>query len=349
MGDGRSRRLASLPLVAVFLVIGGLEAAPHLGDLFHRTARATVATAPPSPSRSAAAGPVPAFGRVPPNVDVFWLIGRGGRWMVAYDWSGRPVGALDRVASSASPNGQRLWADGAFFDAQGDFLTRTALPNDAFTWSTASDGVCGYTAGLWTYRLAELKVRRVVSLPDTDGGVAACSFGHDLALVTSGAPDKPRTLWWVRLSTGAVLAKKEYPPDDLGDVVVSRDLRYFAENYYSVTRPVTYGIPPDLIRRVEGDAPVTQRRDLVTAFSGDSTEIATVLFDRGVVGVFKLSGEEVWKADRGAEPDLYAGPTGAEFVGEQLRGGVLSVVVVHGDGTATAVVPPEIDSILKPG
>lgn len=351
MGDGRSRRLASLPLILVFVAIAGLEAAPHLGDVFHRTARPAAAASPlPGESPARPPAPPPNLGRVRPNVDVFWLIGRGARWMVAYDWSGRAVGTLARVASAASPDGQRLWSDGAFVDAQGDFLARPRLPDGAFTWETGSQGVCGYDGGLWTYALGAPAVRRVRAFTDPDGAVAGCSFGRDLALVASGAPDKPRSLAWVRLSTGALLARKGYPPDDLGDVVVSRDFRYFAENYYSETRPVTYGVPPSTIRTVDGGALVAGRGDLVTAFSGDSAEVATVIFGGGAVGVFTLpGGSTVWSAAPGAVPDLYAAPAGAEFVGESVVAGSLNVVLVHRDGTVQTLPAAAFDSLLKPG
>jgi len=313
-------------------------------------ARTAAALASPTPP----AGPAPRLGAAPPNVDVFWIVGRGSRWMVAYDWSGHAAGVLDRVASSASPDGQRLYSNGDFFDAQGDFLERAMLPSDTFSWATASDGVCGYDSGLWVFNLAEGRVRRVGPLADPEGVVAACSFERDLALVTTGSVDRPRTLWWIRLHDGAVLASRGYPPDDLGDIVVSHDFRYFAENFYSLNRPVTYGVPPSVIRLVAGGAEVGERPDLVTAFSADSAEVATIVFGGGVVGVFKLGaggGLPTWKAAAGTTPDLYASPTGAKFVGERLdpRSGALSLLIVGGGGATTAVQPPPFDSLLQPG
>lgn len=343
MGDGRWRRLALLPPIVVFIALAIVEVVPHAA-----TTRST-----PHPTAPPAASPAPDFGRVRPNLDVFWVIGRGSRWMAAFDWSGRPAGVLDRVAASASPDGQRLYSGGAFIDAQGDFLAKPELPAENFKWATGSDGVCGYAGGLWSYRLGDAGPRQVHAMTDPDGEVAACSFARDLALVASGAPDKPRTLSWIRLHDGAVLASKGYPPDDLGDVVVSRDFHYFAENFYSLHRPATYGVPPSVIREVSGGAEVAFRGDIVTAFSADSTEVGTVLIGGGVVGVFKLSTNPaekgVWLARGGEMPDLYAAPGRQEFVGERAAGGSLSLVLVHGDGTVQTVAAPAFDSLLPPG
>jgi hypothetical protein len=342
MGGGRRRRLALLPPVLVFVVLAAVEIAP----------RAAATRPTPTPTPSPPPSPAPDFGRVRPNLDVFWIVGRDSRWMVAFDWSGQPAGTLQRVASSVSPDGQRLYSDGAFIDAQGDFLAKPELPGENFTWSTASDGVCGYGGGLWTYRLGGAGARLVHAMADPEGAVAACSFARDLALVASGAPEKPRTLSWIRLHDGALLAHRSYPPDDLGDVVVSRDFRYFAENFYSLSRPATYGVPPSVIREVNGGGEVAGRGDVVTAFSADDREVATVLIGGGVVGVFRLTTnptESVWQAGGGEMPDLYPAPSGAEFVGERVVAGALSLVLVHGDGSAQTLAAPAFDSLLKPG
>lgn len=344
MGDARSRRLASLPLALIFLVVAGVEVVPRAGELFHPSSAPVAAATPAAPP-----SPAPDYGRVRPNQDVFWIVGRGSRWMAAFDWSGRPAGALNRVATSASPNGQRLYSDGAFIDAQGDYLAKPDLPGENFRWSTGSDGVCGYAGGLWAYRLGDPGARRVRELADPDGEVAGCSFAHDLALVASGAPDRPRTLSWIRLHDGAVLTRKGYPPGDLGDVVVSRDFQYFAENFYSLGRPATYGVPPSVIRRLDGGAEIAGRGDVVTAFSADASEVATVLIGDGVVGLFTLGGSPVWTARPSTLPDLYAAPSGTEFVGETAAAGGLSLVLVHGDGTAQTLAAPAFDSLLAPG
>lgn len=293
---------------------------------------ADVAVPVPSPTPV----PLPDLGPPPPGIPLIWIGGPSG--LVAYSWQGKALGVRHANTAEPSPDGQVFWNGESLIGARGENLGQPNLPRGSTVWSAGSDGLCGVASGgptatVWTYRLGQPGSTAVRALPASVGGsvgeVAGCSFQRDLTLVTVGG-SSVADLYWIRLHDGAVLGHKSYAPDAVAGVIASPDLRYFAENYVEGPHPGNQ-TEVTAIRRVSDGSLVASRDDSVEAFSADGTEIVTGAFNAGTVGVFNLTGRQLWAPSNGPADWAVAAPSGAAFAmtafGSDGQPNVLQLVV----------------------
>ena len=262
----------------------------------------------PSPSPLASPSPLPApspapddHGPVPAGVPVFYAGAPDAPdWLTALDWNGVPVGTLKLPAGVAAqparsaPGGGTLWVGGTFYDRSGRSLGSVPITDKTVpVWADDGSRVCalrpvgdpmtGFRYQLWTAAVGgPLRAVAIVG-PETQVGqvgedVLACSGRRDLAIVVRTAIAWPTDVWYVRLSTGAVVGHTSYPGQWLSTVVASTDTRYVAENASGFQGQAGQsGAPSTLIREVDTGAVVGTLGDRqVLAFSPDDGAVLTM-------------------------------------------------------------------------
>jgi hypothetical protein len=265
------------------------------------------------------------------------------------DRLGQPIPAV-----GASPNvAGALWAD----DNKHQCLV--TLNQQTFVWglSTQLPGQAARPVGV---------IARDPGIGQTGISLVACSFRSNLALAIRTTIASPAELWAIRLSDGKVLSHRTYQAQQLATVVASRDGLYVAESSGSYTPPQ---IPqPTIIRRVADGKQVASLGPSVQviAFSADDSQLLVSNvplysnMDPARIAVINwTSGQPVWTysgteafGSFTAQPDgngfavalmeptrLSPDPCGGtdQTACSQFDDPLRDVVIVHGDGSTTAI------------
>lgn len=257
-------------------------------------------SASPTPLPTSSPGPVD-HGPVPAGLPVFYAGATDAPdWLTALDWNGAPAGTLKLPAgmatlpARAAPGGGTLWVGGSFYDRTGRSLGSVPVTDKTVpAWADDGSRVCalrpvgdpmsGFRYQLWTAGVGG-SLRAVVMVgPETQVGqvgesVLACSTRRDLAIVVREAIAWPTDVWYVRLSTGAVVGHVTYPGQSLSTVVASADTRYVAENASGFQgQSGQSGAPSTLIREVDtGKVVGSLGARQVLAFSPDDGAVLTM-------------------------------------------------------------------------
>lgn len=317
--ERRSPVAAHAPLAAAALVAAVVLAAvvgPRLGSLLPgRTVSGTRprAATPPQSERfviltkpSPSTAPEPDYGPAPAGSLIWGVDSREPNRLIAFDHAGAPVGTLvvpERASGpglawpfAVSPDGSTLWLGDRFVDREGIDLGAPAVPIGSFAWTDSPIEVCGSSeaaAGrwsLWTFQL-DGPTRIFAQLSADSLVLAGCSVKRDLAVVAEMGRyenfDYVHRVDFVRLSSGALVGTRTEPGTACTSVVTSPDLEYFAEN--AATWPQPTPVPATTVRRVDGGVKLLTLAHPVMAFSADSRQVATGIFDGGPGPIYDLA------------------------------------------------------------
>lgn len=361
--------------IAIVLVAGLLVA----GRSIKLANRSVPGTATPTPTPAASPAPTPSaaepdYGPVPAGVAVFYAVDpRNPSWLVAFDWTGRPVGTLkldgavlDESGStygpmvSAAPNGDFVFVFDHFVRRDGTSAGSFTPPSKSFIWADDGRHLCGVReqrlAGggvahrLWTAEPGSAP-KDVASIGSPTGDqtgfeVGGCSYRKDLAAVVETASiGYPQQVWYVRLSDGAVVGGRTYPANYLSGLVFAPDLSVVAENrFWAPAPPGAAPAHPTIIRRVSDGAVLQTRDDSVVALSDGGTLFAAAVPNGYAEGVFETaSGHPIWPQGVNSAVVKYATRIGAaEFVAMAIDstrdcGGCMQMVIVRADGSTTNI------------
>lgn len=313
-----------------------------------------------SPSPRPTSSPAPAavdYGPVP-NLPVFYAGDpQIASWLVAFDWSGRPVGTLKLDAQpnagvAAAPGGGTVYVDGRFYDRGGRLVGSLPVTDKATpTWDEDGRHVCGLRGSsdinasfryeLWTDAVGNAPrdvaaVGPETMLGQTGENVIACSVRRDLAIVVRTAIAWPTDAWFVRLSDGALLGHRSYPNQALSNIVASRDARYLAEN--ATGEPS--GAAATVVRDVDTGAVVGRfGPDSVLGFAANNAAVLLSLGSAHAVAVATLAGAMSTPISIDGQPLFaVARPGSADFaLFLQVSDSVDAVELVRASGAAMPI------------
>ncbi len=196
-------------------------------------------------------------------------------------------------------------------------------------------------------------------------GIAACSFKSNRALITRTAVAWPTDWWLVRLSDGAVLRHKAFPPGSPSNIVGSDDASYIAENPSQIKPDPGFVSAGYTVIRSTADGAEAGRLTeyAVLRFSGDGSLVLAVgkqdLYRTGPARIIEWrTGRVLWTGPDGQQlNEIRALPGGRDFAlafsapeftppgcgqvtsnpCQQVIDPLRDIVIVHGDGSATPV------------
>jgi hypothetical protein len=229
-------------------------------------------------------------------------------WLIAFDWSGKPVGtvklagaiAQDPSAVHMAPDGSGFELGGTYKGGGGTFLDRLGNPivtesgptgQVGAMWADDNRHQCVLTlSSTYVWRLGTQlpgQPIRPVAVIARDPGIgqsgislAACSFHNDLAIAVRTTIAWPTELWVVRLSDGAVAHHSYSSSGRLSSLVASSDGTYVAESSSQGrgfdSPDASQGAASTIIRRVS-DWQVVKRLDASVQVMRFSTDGALVL------------------------------------------------------------------------
>ncbi len=254
--------------------------------------------------------------------------------LVALDWNGAVVGKLHSTGgANQSPDGSRLDAAGlGYVNQTGQGIAAVQVDKGGPGWSDDSRHTC-------VVRTA-------------NGGIPACSFLSDRAVVVETVIIGASDVWVIKLSTGALLYHRQYSNQQTPDVRASHDGMYLAEQTAAFDAQGALRGGATVIRRVSDGKEVARLdNQRVVAFSWDGTRVVTMPAP-GSFGTNEArlvdwkSGSILWRlpgppGSNGEEgASALARPNGTELVvavGTQSLAGIDSLWLVHADGSARQI------------
>jgi hypothetical protein len=361
MESNSSRRAnISFAILAVIVVIAGFMAAQF----------------PPRPAVPAAPvaalpSPVTAdYGPPPAGVQLLWVHDPNHPgWLIGFDWTGKPrgtvklsqqVGQFDRLSQAPDgsafgyePNGKGGYH--LFVDQLGNPIgsAGSSVFYQSEMWADDSRHLCTLDPGRgqWGLGLAQPgaapnPVNEVALDPSSlaRSGIiafsfAACSARNDRAVIAYSYPGRPTAYSVVRVSDGAILQQRTYPPGQVENVTASMDGSLIAENSAVTT-----------IRRTSDLSLVTSLDPTlrVLAFSADDSSVlvSTAPMGGGLAAdqeVLDLQSRAVmWRGEGTSTISAIAvQPGGNTFAVGLLTDGNPpgTILVIYGDGSRPAKLP----------
>jgi hypothetical protein len=327
---------------------------------------------PPRPAVPAAATPSPPssvgvdYGPPPPNVPLVWVQDPNHTgWLIGFDWTGKPrgtakvpqqVGQFDRLSPAPDgsafgyePNGKGGFH--LFFDQLGNAIgsAGSSVFYQSEMWADDSRHLCTLDAqtgnlGLMVPGSAPNPVNPVALDPAlARSGIiafsfAACSARNDRAVITYSYTGRPTAFWVVRISDGAILQQRTYPPDQVENVTASMDGSLIAENSGAT-----------VIRRAS-DLSVITRLDptlRVLAFSGDDSSVLVSTPPQGAglpanQEVLDLqTGRLIWSGEGTSKVSAFAVQPGGNAFALALTSANPpgTILMIYGDGSRPAKLP----------
>lgn len=252
-----------------------------------------------------------------------------------------------------------------FFDRLGATITDpNAASGQRTIWADDSRHLCTlggfreWDIGLRTPGMPPTSLHRVAldSTNLTSGiiaiTVAACSPANDRAVLQYSFERRPTEFWVVRISDGTILGHAAYPAGQVSDVVASLDAGLVAVNSGASAGQIGPAAAATRILR-SSDQSVAARLDPsmgVLALNGDDSMalVYTTPWAAGVPTSLALvdlsSGSVTWRYSGGAElAGFFIEPGGRDFAvmlestSDQGPGAAISLLIVHANGTTTAV------------
>jgi hypothetical protein len=268
---------------------------------------------------------------------------------------------LDRLGQGIPSQGGVAGFVGGIWADDNRHICSISLDQQTFEWALNTQ-----LAGVAPKQVAV--IARDSGIGQTAISLAACSFTNNLAIAVRTSIAWPSELWVIRLTDGTVLAHRTYQGHDLAKVVASRDGIYLAENSNKGNAvDSSQGSGSTIIRRISDWQQVAALDPSVQvlSFSGDdNTILASTGFDtalapsdlgaipwRAGLPIWTYSGAEtlgsfVAQSDGSGfaialktPTRLVPSPCGTPAQGacQQIEDPLSNVLIVHGDGTSTAI------------
>jgi hypothetical protein len=184
--------------------------------------------------------------------------------------------------------------------------------------------------------------------------LVGCSMRNDRAIVTRGVYGVDDHLWVIRLSDGKILAHRTYAANQLANISTSPDTTLVVENSAKSSGQIAAAAPSTVIRRAS-DMSVVRTLDASAGVLGFNSDSSMALVNTspwvssGVPTHLQLievqTGKVLWhyEGDEVLAGLPLAQPNGKDFAlmlkgtADSTQHPSVTVVLVHGDGTATVI------------